>query len=429
VNIAQDLNHIGWGAYRKTVLRNGLRILTEQIPFVRSVSLGIWVRSGSRFEGPRINGICHFIEHMLFKGTPRRTAYAIAREIDSVGGGLNAFTSKEVTAFYCRVLDEDLALAVDLLTDIFLNPSFPEEEIEREKQVVVQEIRQVEDNPEDLVHETLGTTFWKDDPLGQPIMGTIANVNSFDRDAMLAFRQAAYTPAEIVLCAAGAVSHDHFVELTGPVMEQLQPGPSMFSPTAPRTDFSSHVITRDLEQVHICAAAAAPSAVDARRHPAYVLHTVLGGGVSSRLFQEVREKNGLAYSVYSFLSSFSDSGAFGVYAAADPERVEELIDILRKETAGLAGSVTEEEVRLAKKQIKGNVLLAMESSEARMNRLAKGEYYFGRYIPLEEILKSIEAVTLDEVRSLAEEILNAGPFATVVLGPVTGDDEFYSLGA
>lgn len=412
--------------YRKTTLDNGLRIVTEEVPYLQSVSLGIWVRSGSRFEESQHNGVCHFIEHMLFKGTPRRSAYAIAREIDSVGGGLNAFTSKELTSFYCKVMDENLELAVDLLTDIFLNASFPEEEIEREKQVVCQEIHQLEDSPEDFVHELFGTLFWKEDPLGQPILGTIPNVIRFDRDMLTSFKERVYTPTETVVAAAGKVDHDRFVDLIQSIMGRLSRGHEQEAPAPPRLQPTSYVLGRDLEQVHICMGVEGPSATDERRHAGHILNAIFGGGMSSRLFQEIREKNGLAYSVYSFLSSFSNTGLFGIYAGCDPERVEELLKILKRETAKLPAGITEEDIQTAKNHLKGNIILAMESSETRMNRLAKGEFYFGRYISMEEIIESLHRVTTDDVTSLAANILDCTSFTSVALGPLNEDPDLFA---
>jgi len=408
------------GVYHKTSLVNGVRIVTEEVPYLQSVSLGIWIRSGSRFEQPQVNGICHFIEHMLFKGTPRRSAYDIAKEIDSVGGVLNAFTSKEMTSFYCRVLSENLGLAVDLLSDIFLHPSFPHDEIEREKQVICQEIAQIEDSPEDLVHEILGIRFWLDDPLGQPILGTVPTILNFDRGTLVGFKQDNYAPEETVICAAGNVNHERFVELFASAMGELNRGPARLAIAPARSSAALHVEERDLEQVHVCFAAVGPSAVDDKRHAAYILNTILGGGMSSRLFQEVREKRGLAYTVYSFISSFSDTGMFGVYAGCDPERLEELMSVMGRETLGMAASLTEDDVRTAKQQIKGNIILAMESSESRMNRLAKGEYYFGRYVSTEEIISAIEEVSLRDLQETAEEIIDPNRFNIVALGPVDG---------
>lgn len=411
--------------HKKTTLDNGIRVITETVPYVQSLSLGIWVHSGSRFEGPEVNGICHFIEHMLFKGTDRRSAFTIAKEIDSVGGVLNAFTSKELTSFYCKVLSENTELAVDLLSDIFLNPSFPDDEIEREKQVVCQEIHQLEDSPEDLVHEILGIRFWRDDPLGQPILGTIPNIIKLDRPTIIGFKNDYYTPDETLICAAGMLDHEAFVELVEKHMGKFPRSKSDVSKVQPRTDSSAHVEERDLEQVHVCIGMEGPSAVDSRRHAGYILNAILGGGMSSRLFQEVREKRGLAYAVYSFLSSFSDTGIFGIYAGCDPDRLEELLNIMGKETLGLSRSITADDVATAKSQIKGNIILAMESTDSRMNRLAKGEYYFGRHVGVDEILNALEAVTIDELRDTADWMINEGRYAIVAVGPVSKDSDLF----
>ncbi|MBI5249224.1 MAG: insulinase family protein [Desulfomonile tiedjei] len=411
--------------YQKTTLDNGVRVITETVPYVQSISMGIWVHSGSRYERPEVNGICHFIEHMLFKGTDKRSAFTIAKEIDSVGGVLNAFTSKELTSFYCRVLSENTELAVDLLADIFLNASFPDDEIEREKQVVCQEIHQLEDSPEDLVHEILGIRFWRDDPLGQPILGTIPNIVKLDRNTLVGFKNQYYTPDETLICAAGKLEHDAFVQLVERHTGKFPRSKADVYKIQPKSDASAHVEERDLEQVHVCIGMDGPSAVDPRRHAGYILNAVLGGGMSSRLFQEVREKRGLAYAVYSFLSSFSDTGIFGIYAGCDPERLQELLNIMGKETLELSRSITADDVSTAKSQIKGNIILAMESTDSRMNRLAKGEYYFGRRVGVDEILAALEAVTLDELRETADWMINEGRYTIVAVGPVGKDTDLF----
>jgi len=404
--------------YRKTVLDNGVRIVTEKIPYFQSVSLGIWVRSGSRFEQPPLNGICHFIEHMLFKGTDRRSAYTIACEIDSVGGALNAFTSKEFTSFYCRVLHENLEMAVDLLADIFLNASFPEEEIEREKLVVCQEIHQMEDSPEDLVHELLGIRFWRDNPLGQPILGTVPNIVNLNRETLVGFKTECYSPDQTVISAAGNLDHDRFVDMVAEQMNRLTKGTPLRTPVAPSATSAGHLEIKDLEQTHVCVGAEGPGAISEKRHAAYLLHSILGGGMSSRLFQEIREKRGLAYSVYSFMSSFSDTGLFGIYAACDPDRVKELLAVTSEETMKLCAGITDEEIRTAKNQLRGGILLSMESSEARMNRLAKSEYYFSRYVPFPEVIEALQAVTRSDLEDVCREMIEQNSFTVVVLGPV-----------
>ncbi|AFM26705.1 M16 family metallopeptidase [Desulfomonile tiedjei] len=412
-------------AYKKTTLDNGVRVITETVPYVQSVSMGIWVHSGSRFEYPEVNGICHFIEHMLFKGTQRRTAFTIAKEIDSVGGVLNAFTSKEMTSFYCRVLNENTELSVDLLSDIFLNASFPADEIEREKHVVCQEIHQLEDSPEDLVHEILGIRFWRDDPIGQPILGTVPNVMRLDRDTLVGFKNAYYTPDETLVCAAGDLEHECFVELVNSHLQQFAPLKTAVSKTEAKIDASAYVEERDLEQVHVCVAMKAPSAVDKRRHAGYILNTILGGSMSSRLFQEVREKRGLAYSVYSFLSAFSDTGIFGIYAGCDPDDLEELLNVMGKETLDLCRNLTEDEVATAKSQIKGNLILAMESTDSRMNRLAKSEYHFGRHVPVDEIIENLQDVSFAELQDTAEWMIEDCRFTLVALGPVDKNADLF----
>ena len=413
-----ELKHEDRNTYRKSTLDNGLRIVTEEIPFIQSVSIGMWVRVGSRFETPALNGISHFIEHMVFKGTERRSPYDVAREIDSIGGILDAFTSKEFTAYYCKVMSEHMHIAVDLLSDLFINPSFLGKEIEREKQVVCQEIYQVEDSPEDLVHEILGTMLWENNPLGQPIFGTVPNVLRLDRPTLAQFKKQTYNTSETVICAAGDIQHDAFVELIASYMANLSNGSSQSAPITPHIQSLYRVIPKELEQVHICFGLEGPGMTDETRHAVYVINAILGGGMSSRLFQEVREKNGLAYSIGSYMSTFSDTGVLGIYAGCDVERVDELMRIACKEIQELPGSITEDELHTAKNQIKGGTILSLESSDACMNRLAKCEYYFGRHVPIEEALLAVEVLTLDDVSETAEHILRSGRLSGVVLGPV-----------
>jgi predicted Zn-dependent peptidase len=413
--------------YRKTTLQNGIRIVTEEIPYLQSVSLGIWVHSGSRFENPAVNGICHFIEHMVFKGTERRSTLDIAKEIDAVGGALNAFTSKEMTCFHCRVLNENLELAVDLLTDIFLNPSFPEDEIEREKQVICQEIHQLEDSPEDYIHEELAIRFWQDDPLGQPIMGSIPIISSLDRDTLVNFKRDVYSPSQTIVCASGNLDHDRLVEMIDKTMGRLAANSSQSAATAPKSQGCSVVVPRDLEQVHVCMGTKGPSAKDKARYAVHILNTILGGGWSSRLLQEVREKRGLAYSVYSFVSSFVDTGMFGLYAGCDPARLEELLSTMGGETLNLHSTLSDDDIRTAKTHIKGNLILAMESTDARMNRLAKCEFYFDRYLGLDEIIDAFEAVTKKQLADTAEQMLNLGELALVALGPIPEKTDLSAL--
>ncbi len=419
---SSDLN-----GYRKSVLSNGVRVISDTSRHVQSVSLGIWVRAGSRFEPPQLNGISHFIEHMLFKGTPTRDAFTIAKEIESVGGVLNAFTSKEFTAYYCKILKEDLQLAIEVLTDIFLNSIFPDDEIVREKQVICQEIHQMEDNPEELIHELWGTKFWSAHALGQPVLGTIPNILSIDRETLIHYKTDHYPPTETMVVAAGNLDHEVLLELIAQKMHTLYSTTPRSETNGAKGVSSCHIEPRDLEQVHLCIGTNAPSAVDESRYAAYILNTILGGGMSSRLFQEIREKRGLAYSVYSFLSSVSDSGMLGIYLGCDPERFEDVVDCTGQVARELFRSVTTQEIDMAKNQIRGNILLALESSDAQMNRLAKEEYYFGRRIALEEIMATLGNVTESEITEVAENILNQDTFTLVALGPVKQDIDLRGL--
>lgn len=412
--------------FRKTVLSNGVRILTERISYLKSVSMGIWVRSGSRVEEENLNGISHFLEHMIFKGTDRRTALQIAKEIDSVGGILNAFTSKELTSFYCKVLSENTELASDLLTDIYLNASFPDEEIEREKQVVYQEIHQLEDSPEDSIHEMLCARFWEGESFGRPILGTLDNVLSLNRDKIIKFKRDNYVPLETLVCAAGDVDHDRFVDLIKDRLESLENGSPRKPQFKPKNIPGSLIQEKDLEQVHVCLAVEGPSATEEDRHAGYIFNALFGGGMSSRLFQEVREKRGLAYSVYSFFSTYSDTGMLGIYASTEPKRFEELLDVIGKETLRTPDTITSDELQMAKNQIRGNVILAMESPEARMNRLAKGEIHFGKYISLDQIINDIDKVTLQELREFAYRLIKPGNLTATALGPISGSKDILS---
>ncbi len=385
---------------------------------MESVSIGVWVRTGSRHEPAALNGISHFIEHMLFKGTQRRSAYDIALEMDAVGGALNAFTSKEFTSYYCKVLRENMDLAIDLLTDLFLNPSFPIEEIEREKLVVCQEINQVLDNPEELAHEELGMRFWKNDPLGRPILGEISTVLDFTREDILDFKASNYGPERTVIAAAGKVDHHELVDSIHELMGSIEAKENNHRPGVAANEITSHVITKDLEQLHVCIGGEGPSAVDDRRYSAFILNSVLGGGMSSRLFQEIREKRGLAYSVYSFMSSYSDTGMFGVYLGIDPKTMNEALSLFQDQALNLAETLTQEEINLAKNQIKGNMLLSLENTESRMSRLAKSEHYFGKMRTAAEIIQAINDVTREQVVQLAQSTLAPEQFACVAVGPI-----------
>lgn len=402
-------------------LANGIRIVTHEMPDVPSVTLGIWVENGSRYEGERQSGISHFLEHMFFKGTGRRTASQIAEEIDAVGGILNAFTGKEYTCYYAKVLAEHAGIAQDVLTDIFLHSRFDPEDIDRERSVVVQEILQVEDTPDDYVHDLFNLNFWPGHPLGVPICGRVETVRELRRGDFLAFIGERYRPDGIVIATAGRITHDAacaWVDRTLGHLAGVTAAPTA-APPAPRAGLFVH--EKPLEQVHICVGMPGLSQAAPERYGAYLLNTALGGGMSSRLFQEIRERRGRAYSVYSFLSAFRDTGYLGIYVGTSSEWVEEVLGILRAELARLAADgFTAEELRRVKNQLKGNVLLGLETSDSQMHRIAKNEIYFGRDVSPAEVAACIEAVTNDEITALAQRMLRPEQVTITLLGDLKG---------
>jgi predicted Zn-dependent peptidase len=407
---------------RKSVLRNGVRVLTEPMPQMVSATIGIWVENGSRYEHERRqNGVSHFIEHLLFKGTKKRTAAQIAEEFDAVGGVLNAFTGKEYTCYYAKVLGADLKMATELLADLFLESVFDPAEIDRERQVVLQEISQAEDTPDDFIHDLFNLHFWKGHPLALPIFGSVETVNAIDRESLVSFMADRYRAGRVFIAAAGAVDHDLLVADCERYFGGIK-GDGRGEPISPPSE-TVMVLNqaKELEQAHICIGGPGISQVDPLRFAAYVMNTAVGGGMSSRLFQEVREKRGRVYSIYSFISSFLDCGYFGIYAGTNPEWVDEVIEV----TLGEIGKVSREglkpnELARAKSQLKGNMLLGMESSDSRMNRLARNEIYFRRDIPLEEIAAAIDAVTNDEVVELSTHCFKSDRMGLVLLGDLKG---------
>lgn len=407
--------------FNKTVLDNGIRIVSRAMPDTRSVTLGIWVENGSRHESSRQNGISHFIEHLFFKGTEQRTAARIAEEMDAIGGVLNAFTAKEYTCYYAKVLDENLPLAVDLLSDIFRHSVFDPEEIERERSVILQEISQTEDTPDDYVHDLFSLDFFRDHPLGRPICGDATTVGGLGREDFLNFVRDRYLPGRVIVSAAGHLSHDYLVNEIGGRLGGIQP--STFnvqhseSSGAPSLRSGVFQHAKALEQAHLCFGVAALNQADPRRYVAYVLNTLLGGGMSSRLFQEIREKRGRVYSVYSFLSSYRDVGYLGVYAGTSLEWAEEVVELVVKEMRRLAsGEVREDEVERTRNQLIGNMILGLESSDSWMSHIAKNEIYFGKAIALEEIIADVRAVTRDAVSELAAATLRPDAMALTLLG-------------
>ena len=404
---------------KKTTLNNGIRVITERIPYASSVSIGIWVANGSRHERRESNGVAHFIEHLLFKGTDRRSSLDIAREIDSVGGVLNAFTSREYVCYYAKVLDKFLPNAVDLLTDIFLHSTFDAEEIEKERRVVLQEINMMEDTPDDLIHDLFHQHFWKGHPLGMSILGDAESVTGLSRDAIIGYKDEMYRADDIIVTAAGNLAHDKLVLLLEEHLQGVAPGNGRTESAAPVYQRRIEFVEKDLEQVHVCLGLKGVQQSHPQRYDAFIMNAILGGSMSSRLFQEVREKSGLAYSVYSYIASHADAGSLVVYAGASPENTAQLLEIMLREIGRFKTEpVPVEQLDGAREQLKGNLLLSLESSDNRMSRLAKNEIYFGTPLPLSEIMEGFDRVTSESIQKLAVEILDNSALALVMLGRV-----------
>jgi predicted Zn-dependent peptidase len=399
-------------------LRNGVRIVTEYMPYVRSVSLGIWIGSGSRAERGAENGISHFIEHMVFKGTANRSAEEIARSVDSVGGGLDAFTSKELVSFNTKVLDEHLPLAFDVLADLVQNPLFREADIEKEKGVILEEIKMEADQPEFVLHETFISNFWKGHPLGKPILGTKETVKKFTPELVQDFYRRIYSPGNILITAAGHVDHEDIVHLVRDRFEDFPRRGTLPEDVTPKAHAPVILKKKDsLEQVHITLGVPAYKLAHKMRFPLYVLNTVLGGGMSSRLFQNIREKQGLAYAVYSELNLFSDTGCFTVYAGTAEETAKQVVTSVVQEFRNFKEDlIGEDELRRAKDHLKGSLMLSLESTSSRMSNLARQELYFDRFMSLDEMLDSIESVRRDQVQMIAQEFFGPENVALAMLG-------------
>jgi predicted Zn-dependent peptidase len=401
----------------KSILDNGIRVVSETIPYVHSVSIGIWVTSGSRHESLDMNGITHFIEHLMFKGTPRRSSLDIAREIDAVGGVLNAFTGREYVCYYAKVLSTHLQMAVDLLSDIFLNSKFDADEIEKERKVILQEINMLEDTPDDFIHDLFCQNFWKGHPLGRPIVGTEASVESLNRDFLMTHKTGTYCAENIIIAAAGNIDHNELIRLVSDLFSSVPAGND--AAITPQPIYGNDVLhfEKELEQLHICLGTRALPQNHAHRYESYILNAILGGSMSSRLFQEVREKQGLAYSIYSYMASHSDSGSLVVYAGTSQDKMDEVIEIILREMRRLKlDLLTSEELSAAKEQLKGNVLLSLESSDNRMSKLAKNEIYFGRYQSLEDIMNGFDRVTSQSVQELSMDLFSGNSLNLVLLG-------------
>jgi predicted Zn-dependent peptidase len=405
--------------YRKSVLPNGIRVITERMPHVRSVAVGVWVETGSRHEAESRGGISHLIEHLVFKGTATRSAETIARTMDSVGGQMDAFTTKENTCFYVQVLDEHLPLAVDLLTDILLHPLFNAEELEREKSVVLQEIKMVEDTPDDVIHDIFAAQVWANHPLGRPILGTRDLVNGFSRDTIAAHFVEEYVPPRIIIAVAGNVTHDRVVELFSRGFDGFSHAAApRYDEPAPLTP-SVNIVHKTLEQVHVVMGFPGLHHSAPERYALFLLNDVMGGSMSSRLFQEVRERQGLVYSIHSGVQAFCDTGTLYLYAATDAQNFSKVLKSTLKEIRELKKTgVTEEELRRAKDHLKGSLMLSLESTSSRMNRLAKHELHLGSFLTMDAMLAAIDGVKHEEVQALITELLDEERLALTTLGPL-----------
>ncbi|MDI3253214.1 MAG: pitrilysin family protein [Bacillota bacterium] len=407
---------------RHTTLPNGLTILTEKMGHIRSVAMGVWIRTGSRHETPEINGISHFVEHMVFKGTKSRSAQLIAREVDAIGGNLDAFTGKETVCFNIKVLDEHVPVALDILSDLVLNPVFSSDEISRERGVILEEIKMDEDNPDYLVHEIFTQNFWKDHPLGRPILGTRETVRRFERDTLFDFYGQRFHGGNMIFSAAGNIDHDAFVEQVTRRFESLPAGTPVTAQAPPRT--AARIILRNkkaLEQVQLCLGVPAPPIADETRYATLVLNTILGGGMSSRLFQTVREERGLAYSIYSDLNPYRDTGSLCVYAGTSADRAIQVVQLVMEQFRRLKTEpLPSDELRRAKDQLKGNLLLSLESSMSRMSNLARQQMYFDHFFGMQEILDRVESITEDQVMAMANQLFQPELVAVTLLGRLDG---------
>ncbi|OPX93209.1 MAG: Protease 3 precursor [Syntrophorhabdus sp. PtaB.Bin006] len=407
--------------YKKTVLSNGLTVVTESIPYYSTVSLGMWWKTGGRFETEESNGISHFIEHMLFKGTRKRSAYDIAREIDAVGGAMNAFTGKEYTCLYARVLRKDTDLALDILADMYKNSLFQDDDLEREKYVITQEIKMVEDNPEEYIYEMFNASYFKGHSLGLPILGKQENIEKFTREELVNYFEEHYAPRNIIITATGRIDHDAFVRKTMGIVDGFGVcGAKDEAMEMPSPSTGIHVYEKDLEHVYLCIGTHGVSQIDRKRYCLYLLNAIMGGSMSSHLFQEIREKRGLVYNIYSYVNCYYDAGTFGISTSTSVEFVDEVLALIKQEVSRIRDEgITDAELAFSKEHLKGNLFISLEGSETRMGRLAKNEIYFGDYIPLKDTLREIDRITKPEVDEIGKEIFSSpAGISLTILGSV-----------
>jgi predicted Zn-dependent peptidase len=403
-----------------TTLDNGVRIVTQNIGYMHTVTTGIWVANGTRHESPDDNGVAHFIEHMLFKGTKRRSAHQITREIDSMGGILNAFTGHEYVCYYAKVLAKFLPRAADLLADIFLNSTFPLDEIERERKVVLQEIKMRDDAPEEYIHDRFHQNFWRGQSLGMPVLGSEETVAGLSQTTILSHKNSRYRPQDIIIAAAGNVRHDELVAILSPLFSELSSNwHPEFNDVFPPADKEVNLIVREMEQTLVCLGTRSLRYDHQDRYALFLLTTILGGGMSSRLFQEVREKKGLAYSVYSYIISHADSGALIVYAGTEKDHCREVLDIAQREMSRLVSEeVPQDELDAAREQLKGKTLMSLESSDSLMTRLAKNEIYLQKQQSIEDVIANYDAVSSNDIQRVSQELIRSEYLHLEVMGHV-----------
>jgi len=407
--------------YKKTVLDNGITVVTESIAYYSTVSIGMWWKAGSRYETAGNNGISHFIEHMLFKGTTGRSAYDIAREIDAIGGSINAFTGREYTCLYARVLRKDLSCALDVISDMYLDSLFDAEEIEKERYVIGQEIKMVEDNPEEYIYDMFNASYYKEHALGMPILGTEKTVEGLSGDQLRGYFRDSYGPENTIVTITGRVDHDRCVESIKRRFSGIsRSGFEREAITAPRATRGIDIYEKDLEHVYLCIGTDGVSQVDRRRYVLYILNAIMGGSMSSHLFQEIREQRGLVYNIYSYVNGYHDAGTFGISTSTSQESITEVLTLIKEEIVRVRDrGITDAELSFSKEHIKGNLFIALEGSETRMGRLAKNEIYFGSYIPLKETLREIDSIRKKDVAVIAGEIFDCPQeISLTVLGNV-----------
>ena len=410
--------------YNKTILNNGIRVISEEIPYVRSVSIGVWISVGSRDENEKNNGVTHLIEHMVFKGTKKRTARMIAQSLESVGGYLNAFTSKEHTCYYARVLDEHIEKAVDVLSDLILHPEFDKYELEKEKAIILEEIKNYEDEPDEIIHDEFEKLLFNPHPLGYNILGTRESLENLDRKEIENYKRKHYSSDNIIICAAGNIPHQKLVDLSYKYFGELKKTRNGYKRIPPkiRKKAEVHKIEKPIQQAHLCYGTYAFNVCDERRFPLLILNTLLGDGMSSRLYQSIREKKGLAYSVYSFANLLTDIGSFGVYAGIDKCKIDLSLLLIEKELEKIKKvPITESELKRTKAQVKGNMVLGLESMSNRMMRLAKSEIYYRKYQSVDSLIEKINKVSIESIQKVANELFDLDKFKLIAYIPINNN--------